>query len=67
MSTAERRSRSQLRSVRFSEQEDELIEQRAGRLGLYPHGYTKALLRFALGLPIPARVEAEIRGNLAVP
>ncbi len=48
------------RTLRLNAQEEERLQTRAREAGLYEHGFIKAVLRIALGLPVSQQVRSEV-------
>lgn len=49
-----------VRTVRFNAEEERRLQERARETGLYPHGFVKVCIRFALGLPISTHDRREV-------
>ena len=54
-------------SVKLDEEETERVRRQARELGMYEHGFKRAAIRLALGLPVERRfrehVAAQIRAS----
>ena len=46
-----------VRSLKLTDEEETLLTVRAREAGLYEHGFIKAALRIALGLPVSRHAE----------
>ena len=49
------------KTLRITEEEELLLREQARAIGIYEHGFIRAALRFALGLPIKSEVASAIR------
>jgi hypothetical protein len=49
-----------VKSVKLSVEENNELRRRALDEGLFDHGFMRAAIRYALGLPLPERLEQSI-------